>query len=381
MPREAPRLAFPIDEYQGRVAKTRAWMADNDLEVLVLTQPEHYNWLSGYDPTSIFYFQALVIALDEAMPPTLLCNQAERRLCAETCWLDDIEWVWTYEDQIARLVDLLSERGLAGKPRIGMNLSSYNLKPIYVRELEAALPEIELVDVSPALDELRLVKSELEIDYLRQAAHIADLGITAGINAARQHATDREVMAEIQRAVSLNGGEFPAYPGLVDARATLHGTAIGKSLADGDVVLMEVTGVARRYHCNIVRSIAVGSADDEVRRLYGIVEETHRGALELLRPGTTSEDIVDFSQRGLGEYAEENWGRFGFGMEISYPPIWIGALSLMKTDRHVLEPGIVLTLETGIMADVGALLLGTNVLVTEHGPEVLNNVPMSLIVR
>ena len=68
-------------------------------------------------------------------------------------------------------------------------------------------------------------------------------------------------------------------------------------------------------------------------------------------------------------------------MEISYPPIWIGALSLMKTDPHVLEPGIVLTLETGIMADFGTPFLGTNVLVTENGPEFLNNLPMELFVR
>lgn len=377
----APRAAFPVAEYRERLAKVRAWMGEEGLDLLLLTQPEHYNWLSGYDPTSIFYFQALLVTPDDDRDPVLLCNQAERVLCHETCWLERIAWIWTYEDPVARAVELLREEGLEDGARLGLNLSSYNLKPAHVLELQATLPGIELVDVTEAIDDLRLVKSEREIAYLRKAAHIADLGATAGINAAREHATDREVMAEIQHAVSLNGGEFPAYPGLVDARGSLHGTAIGKTLREGDVVLIEVTGVSRRYHCNIVRSIAIGSASAEARRLFGIVEEVHLGALELLRPGTSSEEIVEFSQRGLGEYAEDNWGRFGFGMEISYPPIWIGALSLMKTDPHVLEPGIVLTLETGIMADLGTPFLGTNVLVTEHGPEILNNVPMELFVR
>ena len=380
-PENAPRAAFPVEEYQERIAKVQDWMAEQGLDLLFLTQPEHFNWLTGYDPTSIFYFQGVAIAADRSREPILLCNQAERVLCRETCRLDRISWIWTYEDQIAHLVELLREEGLEDGMRLGLNLSSYNLKPAYVFELKDALPQVELVDVAREVDDLRLVKTPREIAYLRKAAYMADLGATAGINAAREHATDREVMAEIQHSLALNGSEFCAYPGIVDARGSLHGTAIGKTLREGDVVLIEVTGVCRRYHCNIVRSIAIGSASEEARRFFEIVERTHFGALDLLRPGTTSEEIVEFSQRELGEYGKENWGRFGFGMEISYPPIWIGALSLMKTDPHVLEPGIVLTLETGIMADFGTPFLGTNVLVTENGPEILNNVPMELFVR
>ncbi len=43
--RNAPRMAVALDEYQERVRKTRAWMHDNDVDLLILNQPEHYNWL------------------------------------------------------------------------------------------------------------------------------------------------------------------------------------------------------------------------------------------------------------------------------------------------------------------------------------------------
>ena len=284
--RHAPRMAVALDEYQQRLARTREWMAARGLDLLLLSQPEHYNWLSGYEPTSAFYFQVLIVPLAEDAPLTLLCNKAELLLCEETCWVSDVRPVWTHEDQIARLLEVLRERGLHRAGRIGLNLSSYHLKARYALELMRALPHAETVDVCEGLDDLRLVKSPAEIVLLREAAHVADLGVSAGIEAIRAGVSDREVMAAIQQALARAGGEFPAYPTLVDARGTLHGTPIGKVLRDGDVVYLEVSGVVRRYHCNISRTVVVGKPSARVRELYEVVRDALDRATDALRPGT-----------------------------------------------------------------------------------------------
>ncbi|MBB4662009.1 M24 family metallopeptidase [Conexibacter arvalis] len=377
--RIAPRMAVGIEEYQQRLAKTRDWMRENGVDLLILTQPEHYNWLSGYDPTSVFYHQSLIVGVDDE-PPTLLCNKAEVALYEETCWVEDMRVVWTHEDQVARTMEVLRERGLDRAARVGLNLMSYHLRPRFAFELRDALAGAEVVDVTQAIDDLRLVKSPAEIDYLRRAAHVADLGVTAGINAIREGVTDREVMAAIQHATALNGGEFPAYPFLVDARGTLHGTPIGKILRAGDTVYMEVSGVVRRYHCNISRTVLVGEPTQKLRELYKIVKGALDEATDAMRPGATVGEIVDLVARLHSGYEENTWGRFGFSMEIAYPPIWIGGLSLMKGDDHVLEPGMVITMEPGLSyADGATMMLGNNVLITEHGPEILNNVPSDLV--
>jgi Xaa-Pro aminopeptidase len=382
MAHEAPRMAVSLDEYQARLEKTRAWMRENDIDLLALNQPEHYNWLSGYDPTSVFYHQTLIVERDGGREPTLLCNKAELVLCDETCWLDDVRTVWTHQDQVEQVMAVVRELGdYADRPiKLGVNMSSYHFRPVFAFGLAQALPQAELVDVSAPIDDLRLVKSPDEIDYLRRAAHIADLGVTAGINAIREGVTDREVLAEIQHAVFLNGGEFPAYPTLVDARGTLHGTPIGKILRSGDTVYMEVSGVVRRYHCNISRTVCVGEPSKEVRKLYTIVKDALDRGTEALRPGVRVSEIVDLVGKAQSGFEENTWGRFGFSMEIAYPPIWIGGLSLMQGDDHVLEPGMVITMEPGLSyADGATMMMGNNVLVTEHGPEILNNVPVELI--
>jgi ectoine hydrolase len=381
-PRAAPRMAVSVEEYGERLAKTRRWMHDSDVDLLLLNQPEHYNWLSGFDPTSVFYHQSLIVPADPSEPLTLICNKAELALCEETCWVPDVRVVWTHEDQVARTVEVLRERGLAGARRVGLNLMSYHLRPRYAFELRDAFAEADVVDVTAALDDLRLVKSPAEIAYLRRAAHVADIGVGAGIEAVRSGASDREVMAAIQHAVALAGGEFPAYPFLVDARGTLHGTPIGKILGPGDTVYMEVSGVVRRYHCNISRTVVVGEPSPRLRDLYAVVRDALDRATDALRPGVSVREIVELVASLQSGHEQNTWGRFGFSMEIAYPPIWIGGLSLMRGDDHVLEPGMVVTMEPGLAyADGATMMIGNNVLVTDSAPEVLNDVTTDLIWR
>lgn len=382
MSRIAPRLSVSVEEFQGRVDRLRAHMVAAGIDLVILTKPEHYNYFSGYDPTSVFYFQALLVS-SRPDAPALVVNKAEELLYLETSWVDDAVRIWTFEDHVQKTVDAARERGwLDGVSRIGLNLDSYYLSAKNYLALAAALPGAELVDVTKAIDDLRIVKSPAEIGYLRKAAHVADLGVTAGIHAVRSGATDREVMAAVQHAVSLNGGEFPAYPTLADARGTLHGTPIGKILSSGDTVYLEVSGVVRRYHCNISRTISVGAPSPELQELYDVVRESYFAGLDEMRPGKTVADIVNAVGRTRDRFEQYTWGRFGFSMEIAYPPIWIGGLSLMTGDEHVLEPGMVITLEPGLAYYEGrTMMLGNNVLITEHGPEELNNVPFELFVK
>ncbi len=224
MPRAAPRMAAPLAEYKDRLARTRAYMQRADLDLLLIYQPEQYNWLSGYEPTSTFFYQVLIVPCAQ-QPVTLMCNKAELALCDETCWVDDVRVLWTYEDQVARTLDVLRERNLLdGVGRLGLSLSSYYLKPRHAFELRAAIPGVEFVDTDPALDHLRLVKSETEIDHLRRAAHIADLGVVAGINAIHEGVTDRDAMGRGSVCRRRERGPVPGLsrPGRRSGHAARH---------------------------------------------------------------------------------------------------------------------------------------------------------------
>ena len=155
-----------------------------------------------------------------------------------------------------------------------MNLSSYHLKARYAFELEARpCGGPSMVDVcvghgrpSPGQEPGRDRVPPAGCPRGRPCGDRRDRGDPRGSD--RPRCDGRGAARR-----SLNGGEFPAYPTLVDARGTLHGTPIGKILGKGDTVYIEVSGVVRRYHCNISRTIVVGEPSKEVRELYALVKD------------------------------------------------------------------------------------------------------------
>ncbi len=89
----------------------------------------------------------------------------------------------------------------------------------------------------------------------------------------------------------------------------------------------------------------IGPPSDDTARMYDVVLEALDRATDAMRPGVAIPDVVAMVAECHRGYEENTWGRFGFSCEITYPPHWIGALSLMKGDTNVLEPGVVVTVE------------------------------------
>ena len=268
MPREWPPHG---PEYQDRLARTRAYMQRTDLDLLLVYQPEQYNWLSGYEPTSTFFYQVLIVPRDE-QPVTLMCNKAELALCEETCWVDDVRVLWTYEDQVAGD----ARRPARAKParrrspsRPGAcraTTSSHATRS----SCEPRCPASSSSTPTQTSIGCGWSKSETKIDHLRRAAHrrsrrrCGHQRDPRGRDRSRCHG----------RGPVRRGPERRPVPGLSGSgRRARHvdRTPIGRILKPGDVIYLEVDGVVRRYHCNISRSVVIGPPSDGTARMYEVV--------------------------------------------------------------------------------------------------------------
>ena len=103
-------LAFPVEEYDRRVAEVRHAMVDRQIEVLLILTPENINYLTGYD--TIGYSSYLCLALPVDADPVLVIREMERGVAMSTTWLTDFATTGDTDDAVERTVDALSSRNL-----------------------------------------------------------------------------------------------------------------------------------------------------------------------------------------------------------------------------------------------------------------------------
>jgi Xaa-Pro dipeptidase len=375
-------LRFSLGEYQARVAALKGELARRGIDILIGTVPEHFNYFTGFDPSGVFYYQQMFVTPDMEQP-ILLVHKVESELARTTSWVDDIR-VWRHgEDPLQRTLSVLQELGLRSGMTIGLELDNWYLKTSTYLKLVDRLPDVAFVDATDIAMEMRVIKSPAEIGYMREAARLGDVGMAAAIDAIRPGVRERDVNAAIQSALYTAGSEYPAFPTIVAAgprSGLFHGLPTDRVIEDGDPVKLEVAGVVARYNTNICRTVVAGRASQEVRELHEIVLTAYFKALDAIKPGVAIGELDRISKEARAGYEDYFPARSGFGLELAYPPVWIGALSVLEGDPHVLRPGMVFSVEPSIAMYHGMTVIFANdVLVTDAGAEVLHKTPSRLI--
>ena len=235
------------------------------------------------------------------------------------------------------------------------------------------------------VEQARIVKDAFEVDLLREAARRIAPVAAAAFAAARDGAIERDVAARIEAAMRAAGYERPAFDTIVGSgpnAALPHYRAGDRSLAAGDVVVLDFGGVLDGYCCDLTRTISVGPPTAEARRVHRAVREAQQAAIDAVKPGiaATAVDAAArrvLEQHGLGEAFGHGTGH-GLGLDVHEEP----RITRPRTDIAAtpLEPGMVFTIEPGAyLAGWGGVRIEDDVLVTETGCEVLTAVPYDLV--
>jgi Xaa-Pro aminopeptidase len=144
-------------------------------------------------------------------------------------------------------------------------------------------------------------------------------------------------------------------------------------------VVLDFGGVYDGYCVDLTRTLHVGPASPDVKRLVDAVRRAHAAAIAAVKPGTRPSDIDAaarsvLSKEGLGEAFGHGTGH-GLGLEVHEDPR-ISKLPGALPDDPVV-PGMVFTIEPGAYVEgVGGVRIEDDVLVTEAGCEVLTDVPI-----
>ena len=145
-------------------------------------------------------------------------------------------------------------------------------------------------------------------------------------------------------------------------------------LREGDGVVLDFGGVYDGYCVDLTRTVQLGDAGAEFRRLFAAVADAQQQAIASVRPGVKASTVDDAARAALGRYGlEEAFGHgtgHGLGLEVHEEPR-IGRPLAGQPDL-VLQPGMVFTVEPGVYVDgVGGVRIEDDVLVTDDGCLVL----------
>jgi Xaa-Pro aminopeptidase len=237
-------------------------------------------------------------------------------------------------------------------------------------------------DATALLDKLLMHKAAAEIAAVRRAAQIADEAYGEFLRAVSVGRRQYEIVADIEAQLRRHGcpdnfmiigsggkdvfGMTPPSP---------------RRIAAGDLVTTELTPAVDGYFAQICRTLVVGKASEAQRRAYAVFVAALQAGIAAVRPGARAADVARaendvFRKHGLGEYTTSQWTRVrghGMGLFADSKP------HILEDVDVVLEPGMTLIVHPNTYhPEVGYIVLGDAVLVTESGAEVLCRTPREL---
>jgi Xaa-Pro dipeptidase len=386
---QAEFASFAEDEHRVRLAKARNLLRQQGIARCISVAPESLYYYGGYDSwVSVNSPQARICSVDDD-EPTIVLRDTDIALARETSWVTDVRaYRLMFDDVPALLAQVAQEKGLA-QGRVGVEVQSYALPYSLGMALAQALAPAEIVDVTGLMGLPRLIKSPAEMAYVRQASAYTEAGLAAARHALRPGISEIDLAAEVEHAMRKAGSDYWSIPtelagGIRSAGG--HATPRQRRIEPGDLVHLEFAGVAARYHATAIHTLAAGEPSTQARELYGVARASLAAGIEAVKPGTHVAAIEEASLEPVRAAGLEHAAvmRFGYGLGVAYPPIWLEPLQISRGVDQRMEAGMVFVLHAYLqLVDerLGVIQGGTYAL-TGNGVEMLvggGDVPLEVI--
>lgn len=385
---------FEKSEYEQRLKNVKQRMETVGFDLLICQDPASMGWLTGFDGWSFYTPQAVLVHLEEATP--IWFGRAQDRKSAQiTTDIPDNNLVGFSEPLVQHptkhpfdeLCDLVIARGW-GSARIGVELDAHYYTARAHQHIVNGLSNATISDNHEIVNWARLVKSEAELIYMREAGRIVTDTMNKAISRLHPGVRQFEVIADVYHTqITGFDNKFGDYTSLCpliqvgEGTSTPHLTWTDEPLPDTGLVAMEIGAARRHYHAPLTRTMHIGPAPDEIVRLTNVIVEGGDEALAMAKPGVTCEEVEAVWQGVLKRYGYSKESRVGYSIGLNYPPDWgERTASLRPGDTTELQAGMCFHFQSGMWLDNFGAAVSEPFVVTESGGERLSDVARELII-
>ncbi len=376
-------LPFANAEYEARLTKLRASMAEMGVDACVFTSMHNVAYYSGFLYCAFGRPYALVVTASD-------CVTFSAGIDAAQPWRrgygDNITYTDWQRNNYWRAIETVTGTGKT----IGFEADHLSLAQKAL--LDAFLKPKACVDVAPVTMRQRMHKSAAELDLIRAGAAVADVGGYAIKDAVKVGTREIDVAMAGRDAMELEiAKRFPAseirdswvwFQSGINTDGA-HNPVTTRKLEHGDILSLNTFPMISGYYTALERTMFVGEVDDASRKIWEANVAAHEYGMSLLVPGASCSDVTHkindfFAERGLLEYRTFGYGH-SFGILSHYYGREAG-LELREDIDTVLEPGMVISMEP--MLTIGVAQPGAGgyrehdiLIITETGNDNITGYP------
>ena len=378
---------FSAEEFTQRRTRVRAALAASGLDWLVIFHPVGIHWLTGSDAKSYQEFQCLLISAKPG-PLTILTREGERNEFQDDALVDAVHTFGggENEDAVAAFEKLASALGLPDT-RVGMEVPAYYLHPHDYLRLKRFFGGALVAEPTNLVHDLKLVKSEAELAYIRAASRKADAAMVVFASALQEGRSELAVAGKVVEALLAADSGLAASPiNLVSGERSSfsHGAPTARLLRRGDFGNVEYGATHLRYTATIGRQFSIGAPTQRMREIYAVVRHASDACIAAIRDGVPATVPHQAAKRVITQAGMEahRVHTTGYGLAPGFPPTWGEPIHMLAASTYTLRAGMVVTVEPPVFIGeehLGARIID-NLLVTQHGAELLSRFSRDLIV-
>ncbi len=357
---------FSTNEYLDRIANVKSAMQAKGIEILVICDPANMNYLTGYDGWS-FYVPQAVLVIDDQTEPVWIGRMMDLNGARHTAFLKKENMIGYPEDHIQTAVkhpmnfvaDFIKEKGWGGK-NVGVENDAYYYTARSDAELKKTLGRDTLLDGNLLVNWVRLIKSDAEIQLMKQAGKIAENVMATAIKNLAPGVRECDAVAAVYHSQMAGtkdfGGDYPAIVPMMptgEKTSAPHLTWTDEPYKSGQAVNLELAACRHRYHCPIARTAFIGpNPPKKLQTLADITVEGLNLTLSAIKPGMQAQDVEQVWRHHIAKKGFEKESRIGYPTGLNYPPDWgEHTASLRPGDTTILKPNMTFHMILGMWMD------------------------------
>ncbi len=373
-------------------------ITDQQLGAVIFWRPDELVMSLGYQPymgisLAVFYQEgSSKLYVPENEPPWLLPKNIQ--ICTIPSGMADDYWGTLFESiqndlqarNIVQPVGIVTYIGQSSPPC--MSAEGASLPSDFIQRLQTLSPN-GLVDITQSVVTLYQCKNMQAIEGIRLAQHVADVGIRAFYKniVVGNREVDIKIAIESSITAMIGTDNIHTAQGWAAVQSGEHskdaGTfsiTKGSFLKNGELVMLELAVCVNGYWADLSRTGYVGEATQEVIKLYDIVEEAQKAALQVVKHEAKHVAVYRAAMEVIRKHGYEKCFNHALGHGVGYRYHDLGAPLTPYSDGNTLVEGMVITIEPGIYGDSvgGGIRIEDNILVTQEGYELLSTAPRGL---